>query len=578
MKKFLLGILAGIVIAGVAGVVFMFALVRWSAQKPQVPDSGILVMNLEGPVPEGLAEVPPIPALARQTPLAVVEWWSILRAAGKDSRVKALLLRPRRVSAGWAKMQEIRTGIEAFKKSGKPVYAWLETPGLREYYLASSANRIYMAPEDYLNVKGLRIQAMYYKGTLDKIGVQFDVEHMGKYKDAGDMFTRKDMSPETKEALNALLDGIWTNVTATVSAARRMSPEQFRARVDDAPWLAPAALKDGLIDELSYLPQVERALAKKAGLAEPVFINPQTLLGDLHRSEKSQRLAYLVAEGDILRGAVSNPFGDDVGLTPAPVTRLVKDISDDSSIKGVIVRVESPGGDAVASDEILQSLKELARKKPVVISMSDVAASGGYYIAMTGDPVVAYPGTITGSIGVIYGKANLKGLYDKLGISTDTLKRGKFADIDSETQPLSPEARKKLRESIESIYGGFLKRVADGRKTTVDKIEPLAQGRVWVGNDALRIHLVDELGGIDRAIEVLQRKAKLPLDRDARLVVFPGRKSFWQRVLGMSDASAYAPALTPEEWLLRRVGAESGMLPFLQGGMLRVMPYRVEIH
>jgi protease-4 len=576
MKKFLLGILAGIVIAGIAGVVLVFAMLRWSSQSPHVPDSGLLVMNLEGSTPEGLAETPPIPALARQTPLAVVEWWSVLRAAGKDPRVKGLLLRPRHVSAGWGKLQELRAGIEAFKKSGKPVYAWLETPGLREYYLASAANRIYLAPEDYLNVKGLRIEAMYYKGTLDKLGVQFDVEHMGKYKDAGDMFTRKDMSPETKEALNALLDGIWNNVTTTAGAARRMKPEQFRALVDEAPWLGPAALKDGLIDELSYLPAVEKALAKKAGLPEPTLISPQLLLGDLHRSEKSLRLAYLVAEGNILRGEVSNPFGGDVGLTPAPVTKLVKEIVDDPSIKGVIVRVDSPGGDAIASDEILQSLKELARKKPVVISMSDVAASGGYYISMTGDPVVAYPSTITGSIGVIYGKANLKGLYDKLGISTDTLKRGRFADIDSETQPLSPEARKKLRESIESIYDGFLKRVADGRKTTADKIEPLAQGRVWVGSDALRIHLVDELGGIDRAIEVLQRKAKLPLDREARLVVFPGRKSFWERLMGMGDVSVYA-SRTPEEWLLRRAGAESGLMPFLQGGMLRVMPYRVEI-
>jgi protease-4 len=576
MKKFLLGILAGIVIAGVAGVVLTFALVRWSAQNPSVPGSGLLVMNLEGSVPEGLAETPPIPALARQTPLAVVEWWSVLRAAAKDSRVKGLLLRPRHVSAGWAKLQELRTGVEAFRRSGKPVYAWLETPGLREYYLASAADRIYLAPEDFLNVKGLRIEAMYYKGTLDKLGVQFDVEHMGKYKDAGDMFTRKDMSPETKEALNALLDGVWNNVTATVGAARKMKPEQFRALVDEAPWLGPAALKDGLIDELSYLPAVEKALAKKAGLPEPTLISPQLLLGDLHHSERSQRLAYLVAEGDILRGTVSNPFGDDVGLTPAPVTKLVKEIGDDASIKGVIVRVDSPGGDAIASDEILQSLKELARKKPVVISMSDVAASGGYYISMTGDPVVAYPGTITGSIGVIYGKVNLKGLYDKLGISTDTLKRGRFADIDSETQPLSPEVRKKLRESIESIYNGFLKRVAAGRRTTPDKIEPLAQGRVWLGNDALRIHLVDELGGIDRAVEVLQRKAKLPVDREARLVVFPGRRSFWERLMGSGDASVYS-AQTPEEWLLRRAGAESGLMPFLQGGMLRVMPYRVEI-
>ncbi|MGO9242670.1 MAG: signal peptide peptidase SppA [Bryobacteraceae bacterium] len=576
MKKFLLGIVAGIVIAGVALVVLFFAAVRWSAQTPSVPASGILAVNLTGDVPEGLADVPPIPALARQAPLAMVEWWNLLRAAGRDPRVKGLLLRPRQLSAGWGKMQELRTGIETFKRSRKPVYAWLETPSLREYYLASAADRIYLAPEDYLDVKGLRLEAMYFKGTLDKLGVQFEVEHMGKYKDAGDMFTRKDMSPETKESLNALLDGIWDNVTSTIGPARRMKPEQFRALVDQAPMLAPAAVKSGLVDELSYLPAVQLALTRKAGLAAWVSISPQLLLSDIQPPRKSQRIAYLVAEGDILRGAPDNPWGREIGITPAPVTRLVKSIADDATIKGVIVRVESPGGDAIASDEILESLKDLARRKPVVVSMSDVAASGGYYIAMTGDPVVAYPTTITGSIGVIYGKANVKGLYDKLGFSTETLTRGRFADIDSATKPMSPEGRKKLQESLQSIYSAFLKHVAEGRKSKVEAIEPLAQGRVWIGSDAYKNHLVDELGGIDRAVELLQHKGALAAGVEAKLIVYPGRKSFWEMLLGMSDNAASA-SQTPEEWLLVHAGAESGVLPYLEGGMLRVMPFRIQI-
>ena len=521
MKRFLLGILAGIVIAGVALVVLMFAAVRWSAQAPSVPASGILTMNLSGEVPEGLAEVPPIPALARQAPLAVVEWWSVLRAAGRDARVKGLLLRPRQVSAGWGKLQELRAGIEAFKRSGKPVYAWVETPGLREYYLASAADRIYLAPEDYLDVKGLRLEAMYFKGTLDKLGIQFEVEHMGKYKDAGDMLTRKDMSPETKESLNALLDGIWSNVTSTIGPARRMKPEEFRALVDEAPFLAPAAVQKGLVDELSYLPAVERALAHRSGLDEPVSISPQLLLGDMKSPQRSQRIAYLVAEGDILRSAPDNPWGRDIGITPAPVTRLAKSIAADSTIKGVIVRVESPGG-------------------------------------------------------VIFGKANVKGLYDKLGFSTETLQRGKYADLDSATKPLSPEGRKKLQESLRSVYGGFLQRVAAGRRTSVEKIEPLAQGRVWIGSDAFQRHLVDELGGIDRAIEVLQHKGVLSSASAAKLIVYPGRKSFWEKLMGMGDYASSA-SQTPEDWLLLRAGAESGLLPYLQGGMLRVMPYRVEI-
>jgi protease-4 len=265
-----------------------------------------------------------------------------------------------------------------------------------------------------------------------------------------------------------------------------------------------------------------------------------------------------------------------MALAPAPVQQLTKQIAGADDIKGVIVRVSSPGGDAIASDEILQSLKELSRKKPLVISMSDVAASGGYYISMTGDPVVAYPDTITGSIGVIYGKANLKGLYDKLGISTDSLKRGKFADIDSATHTLTPEQRQKLRDSCESVYRGFLQRVAAGRHSTVDKIEPLAQGRVWIGSDARKNQLVDELGGIDKAIDVLRRKANIPAGREVTLVVYPSRKSFWERLMGAAEAST-AEASAPERLLLQRAGLRTGLLPFVDGGMLRTMPYRVEL-
>jgi protease-4 len=195
---------------------------------------------------------------------------------------------------------------------------------------------------------------------------------------------------------------------------------------------------------------------------------------------------------------------------------------------------------------------------------------------MTGDPVVAYANTITGSIGVIFGKANVKGLYDKLGFSTETLQRGKYADLDSATKPLSPEGRKKLQESLRSVYGGFLQRVAAGRRSSVEKIEPLAQGRVWIGSDAFQRHLVDELGGIDRAIEVLQHKGVLSSASAAKLIVYPGRKSFWEKLMGMGDYASSA-SQTPEDWLLLRAGAESGLLPYLQGGMLRVMPYRVEI-
>jgi protease-4 len=222
MKNFLLGILAGGIIVCVVGVVLIFALLHYSSRKPPVPAAGLLVMEVDDALPEALPETPPIPTLARQTPVAVVEWWKILHTAGRDRRVKGILLRPHHLTAGWAKLQELRSGIEYFKRSGKPVYAWLETPGLRDYYLASAADRICLAPEDLLNVKGLAVEAMFFKGSLDKLGVEFEIEHMGKYKDAGDMFTRKEMSPETREALNALLDGVWSETVDTIARGRRM--------------------------------------------------------------------------------------------------------------------------------------------------------------------------------------------------------------------------------------------------------------------------------------------------------------------------------------------------------------------
>jgi protease-4 len=265
-------------------------------------------------------------------------------------------------------------------------------------------------------------------------------------------------------------------------------------------------------------------------------------------------------------------FGQEEIISPAQIARLARLIKADKTLKGVIVRIDSPGGDAIASDEILEELKKLSREKPMVISMSDVAASGGYYMAMTGDPVVAYPGTLTGSIGVIYGKANLKGLYDKLGISKDMLKRGRFADLDSDYKPLNPDERKKLRESLEFIYAGFLRRVSDGRRKKIGEIEPLAQGRVWIGAHAKARGLVDDLGGLDKALELLRPKAGIAASEPVRLVPFPGRRSLFDQLMSRSEAST-----STDLTILRRF-MPTGVAPWVQGGILRVMPYHLDIH
>ncbi len=577
MKKFLLGILAGLIIAGVSAVVLFFAALKFARRPPELPAKAWLSLRLEGPLPEAPPVTFPLPAFESRSPMTVSEVWSVLRRSARDPRIKGVVLKPRGLAAGWAKVEEIREGIAEVRKAGKPVYAWLASPGAREYYLASAADRVFLSPEDLLDLKGLRVEASYLKGTLDKLGVEVEVEHIGKFKDAGDTFTRTSMSPETKESLNAVLDVLYSRLCAGIAGGRKMSAEQVRTIIDQGPFIAPKAKEAGLIDGLEYEGEVDKQLAAKTGLEPEQVVGARDFFrasGDV-AGRKTRNIAYLVAQGDILRGASADLFGEDRVITPRAIDQQLRLIGDDTSIRGVIVRVDSPGGDAIASDEILEALKKLSKKKPMVISMSDVAASGGYYIAMTGDPVVAYPGTLTGSIGVIYGKVNLQGLYSKIGLSKEILKRGRFADIDSDFQRLTPEGRAKLRESLQFIYDGFLKRVSDGRRKKVEEIEPFAQGRVWIGAQAQGNGLVDELGGLDRAIAVLKKKAGIPDDEQVRLMLFPGRRSFFDELM-KSASGAESPFPDSEASILVRQ-LPPGVAPWLQGGMLRVMPFRLEM-
>lgn len=579
MKKFLLGILAGFVIAGVTAVVLLFAAVKFARRAPEPPAAAYLSLPLGGELPELQPLLLPLPAMESRAPLTVGEVWSALRRAARDPRVKGVLLRPRGLAIGWGKLEEIRSGIEEVRKAGKPVHAWLAGAGTREYYLASAADRIYLAPEDVLDLRGLRVEAMYVKGTLDKIGAEVEIEHAGKYKDAGDMFTRTGMSPETREALNAILDDQYGRICQAVAASRKSSPEKVRAWIDDGPYIAPKAVAAGLVDELVYEKDAEQKLADAAGAglkekAKPLAVRDYLRLPQDLKGKRVRQFAFLVAQGSILRSAPAELFGEEQAITPRGIERQVKLIEKDPAIRGVIVRVDSPGGDAVASDEILEHLKRLSKKKPVVFSMSDVAASGGYYMAMTGDPIVAYPGTITGSIGVIYGKVNLRGLYGKLGINKEILKRGRFADLDSDFQKLTPEGRAKLRETIDFIYAGFLKRVSEGRRKQVAEIEPFAEGRVWSGTRALQHGLVDATGGIDAAVALMRQRTGVKDDETVRLAVFPAPKSWFE--VWFRPAPSDETSWDMETALLAR-RLPAGLAPWLAGGFLRVLPYQIRV-
>ena len=589
MKKFLLGLVSGFVLAGLAAVILVFALMRAGDRRPAVPEGSLLVMRLEGEIPEQAPVTIPLPMFESQAPSTVADLWMMLRQAGKDEHVKAILLEPRGLAAGWAKLDELRAGLLQFKKSGKPVYAYLRNPSAREYYLATAADKIYFNPEDMLDLKGLRAELAFYKKTLDKAGVEMEVEHAGKYKNAADSYVRNEATPETREVIGAMLDQLFGHLVDSIAVSRKLEPARVKALIDEGPFLDQAALSAKLIDGLLYEDQVRDEIKmriKGTSLLERLS-SRDYLRSTAFAGESGSKIALVVGEGAITRsGSDAEPFTNEEGIRSGPFMRMLRQVREDASIKAVILRVNSPGGDAIASDEILHEVKLLAKKKPLVISMSDVAASGGYYIAMTGDPVLAYPNTITGSIGVIYGKVNLKGLYDKLGVNTEIIMRGKNADLDTSSRPMSASARAKLREGIASTYQAFLERVAEGRKRKVGEIEPLAQGRVWMGAQAKGNGLVDQLGGLDQAIELARKRANIGAAERIQLVPFPRKRTLFDQVFNSGESvlaqlrapTAEAVAMAAARKWTRELGLE-GLDPALwaQGGIFCLPSFSLRI-
>jgi len=575
MKNFMIGLVAGVVVSGITALILIFAVVKFvgsfSERPVSVADGSTLIFKLEGDVPEKTTPEIPLPMFQDQAPMTVEQIWDTFRKATADSRVKGIILEPRGLEMGWAKMQEIHDEILQFKKSGKPIISFLRGPGAREYYLAVATDKIFLAPEDSLDLKGLRVEAVFIKNTFDKLGIHADVIHAGKYKDAGDMLTQTSMTPETHEVLDQILDQYYGNLIDTIAQGRKKQADAVRAAIDQGPFMANEALANGLIDAFGYEDQaaddmkIRLKQTELTKLSAKSYSKTPALSGGV-----SRRIALVVGEGEITRGS-GNSSSDDQGITAAAFIKLLKQVEDDSSIRGVIIRVDSPGGDGVASDDILHEAKNLSKKKPVVISMSDLAASGGYFIAMTGDPIVAYPNTLTGSIGVIFARMSLHGLYDKIGVNKQMLKRGQYADLDSDYAPLTDDQHQKISGQIDAFYKSFVGRVADGRKKTFDQIEPLAQGRVWLGAQAKQNGLVDELGGLDRAVELVRQRAHIAASDRITLVPFPGKRSVFDILFGRPDE---AEAL---ESKLEQVLGKLPVAALAKGGFLKLMPFSISV-
>ncbi len=578
MLKFLLGVLSGVILVFFAiGLVFLLLLVAAGSSGPTIADDAVLQIRLSGGLPEHVAEDVSFASLQGQTPVTLLTLLKAIEEAAEDDRIKALEIRFDGLRAGWAKAQELRWAIDGFRASGKPVYAYLNNSGMLDYYVASVADDLRAAPESVLDVKGLRAEVMFYKDFFDKLGVDIEMERIGRFKSGAEPYSRSGMSDEFREVLDVMLDQYMDQFLDGVAERRGYSPDELRTLLDEGPFLPNRAVEVGLIHGTAYPDQLNDLMSEELELDElnKISLREYVAAGAVTLEESSSnRVAVLYGVGTILR-TNGGLFGGDRVLASDAFNRTVRQLREDDSIDAVILRIDSPGGDAIASDEMWRELNLLAEEKPIIVSMSDVAASGGYYMAMIEDaPILAYPGTVTGSIGVYFGKLNLRGLYDKLGLKKEVISRGRFAAIDSDYLPLGEAGRAKLREGIENVYQGFVTKVADARGEEYDAIHEVAQGRVWLGIDALENGLIDELGGFNRAIELAKEKADIDERDDVSLVIYPATKNLLEVLLegeGLPQVNLSLGGIELPTVVDPRLPA------LLEGGMLALTPYSLTV-
>ena len=497
----------------------------------------------------------------------------------------AVLLKPTGFSSPyWGKVQELRDAVTDFRLSGKPVFAYLEYADDRNYYLATAADRILLMPSATLDLNGVATYALFLRGTFDKFGVVPDMHHIGEYKTAINTYTEKTYTPAHREMDQSLNRDLFEQIVHTVAESRKKTDADVRALVDDGPFLAEAALGAGLVDELGYEDQAVETLRREHG-KDMVRLNAaeyaRVSLPSLGLN-RGPRVAVIYASGAITggRGGFDPLNGEMVGSET--LIEAIREARSDASLRAIVLRVDSPGGSATASDAIWRELM-LARQekpdRPLIVSMSDLAASGGYYIAMPGQVIVAQPSTLTGSIGIYGGKLVMGGVYQKLGANIEATSIGRNAEMDSPARPFNASELQKVEAQLRAFYTDFVRKAAESRKTTPEEIDRLAQGRVWTGRQAKENGLVDELGGLDRAIDIAKQRANIPVESDVELVDFPRPKSFYEMVSeGLSGSSEAAVRgwmstnLSADELTVLRA-LRGGTAMFRRGEPLALMPF-----
>jgi protease-4 len=516
-----------IIVLAVFLVILFFAAMKPS--RLSLPSNAVLVIDATGQIEEQRS--PDLfSAFSGFTTPVLHDYVDAIDAAAKDSHIAGLVVRIAPLETGWGKLEEIRSHLLAFRKSGKPSICYLGYDGIGnpEYYLASACQQIWLVPTAPVSIRGMMAEALFFRGTLDKLKVVPEFYHIAEYKTAGNTFTEKQFTPAHKEEVEGLLHSIYDLYLNDASKARGMDRAQFEALLNRGPFSSSDAVTNKIVDRLGYWDQLQDYFKGRAQGWNPVSLNRYR---SSISNEGNVNIAVVHASGLIVSGdSGSTPGGGSV-MGGDSVAADLRAARKDYSIKAIVLRVDSGGGSVVGSEVIRREVELANQVKPVVVSMSDVAASGGYWIAAPARKIVADPGTITGSIGVLIGKFNVSGLYALLGMSTDSVATSDNATMFSAQQNFTPAQRAYIQKSLNDTYADFTKGVAQGRKMTVEAVDKIGKGRVWSGVQAKEIGLVDELGGLDRAIEIAKQLSNIPAGESVHIVRYPEEKSFFEQFL-----------------------------------------------
>jgi protease-4 len=564
MKKFIVRLLA--VIGAVVILYVVVIAIVLVARKPRVPGKTILEVNLERPMVEYVPNAPFVQVMMKDR-LVLRDVVDALDRAADDGRVAGLVARVGSEQMGMAEVQEIREAVQRFRAKKKFAIAFAETfgevgPGNKSYYLATAFDHIYLQPSGDIGLTGLMLESPFLTGTLQKLGVPFHGDHRYEYKSALNTFTEKQYTPAEREENTAILKSWFTQMQDGICDARHIPKDQWQSLVDQGPYLGKEGLDAKLVDGLAYRDDVYDQAKKKAGEGAQFLYLTKYLEGAGRPHQSGKTVALIYGVGSVQRGKSNfDALSGGGSMGSDTVTAAFRAAIDDKDVKAILFRVDSPGGSYVASDAIWREVLR-ARKagKPVVVSMGDLAGSGGYFVAMDADKIVAQPGTITASIGVLGGKFLTSGLWKKIGLSWDQVHEGANATIWTSTMDYSPQEWSRFQSWLDRVYSDFTTKAADGRHMPKDKLLQIAKGRIWSGSDAKNLGLVDEVGGFGEALGLVKKAIGVSPSEDVKIVLFPRGKSLLQSLVsGSRDNSEQEGASTET-----RVGVLQTVQPFLK--------------